>query len=592
MPKVQDADLLQLGGLNSGPPASNIDDTEFSVLENWLPMARGRIKTRPGTVKLTSTAYGEAVTSLFPYSPTTGSWTLIAGTVSGLAKLSGTELVAIPKSGAAYASTNSPWRHRQYKDILYSVREGVGVMQRSDGSYSGDAGIDAPTTAPTVADGGAGNLGAGDYTWVYTYYNEATGQESNYSPASSALTLAASHKASLSAIVPSTNVQVTHIRIYRSLVNQEGAYFFSGQIIASATTYEDNVAQSSLDTRASTGNGVPPSSTHLIEIFGERIWLSDGTSVYFSELGMGESFRSTSVINVFPDDGHTVRVLHAFGARLIVGKSNSVHYITGTDRESFAVTTLADRDGCPAGDSMASGSGYLFWFTGTKVIQSQGSGVRDISTPFIEDLLARIPTAYYHKIRGQVNTKLSLYVLDVPLDDATSNTHRLVFNYESNRWATFRYNSGTEAPSVSQLMYDSDGKEVLYGTFPSTTGHVYDLLSGTTDDGTAFDCTWRTKAFMFQAPGRVHGVRSLSVLTSPAVGASMTFSVFQNHSTTAYKSRIVSIDSDGWKRINLSTMGKLSSLTQFQGVYSGEEEVTMLALATKLVGFMRRPVVL
>lgn len=555
----------------------------MAKLENFYPLAT-RIKRRPGTLALTTTAYDEVITSLFPYTTTVGTWTLIAGALTGIAKLDGMVLVLIPKSGGGvYTSVTTPWLMKQYKGVFYAVRANTGSLKRSNGVVVSDAGISAPASAPTIAQVvGGGSMEAGTRKCVYTYRNSTTGAESNPSDPSNEITLSANDRVDVSAMVNSTDPQVDKKVVYFSLPNQSSEYY-EASIIDNFDLTVSNVDQTitQLGDRASFRNGTPPSLSHLMEIFQERMFLSDGTSVKFSETGKVESYFLTSSIDVFPDDGHSVVALHAFGSRLIVGKSNAVHYITGTGLSTFKVSTLAERDGCASGSSMQSGGGFLFWFTGSKVVISQGVSPKDISEP-IRDLIERINPDAWDKIVGSINTRLSLYFLDVPLDSATSNTHRLAFNYESGAWSTFRYNSSVEAPSVSHLVYDSDTKEQLYGAFPSSN-HLYNLLSGTTDDGAAITAIFRTKAFGFGHNAMRHLIRYVKLLIDPQVASTILLGLYQDLQTTTLRTRSISINRPGWIPVSLSSGERGAMHTQLEGTYSGGPEIEVGGLSFKII---------
>ena len=94
-----------------------------------------------------------------------------------------------------------------------------------------DVGFDTPSTAPTpVAAGSGGSFAAGDYKYVYTFYNGVA--ESNFSPEGS-VTCVASDSVTLT--VPVGPASTTARRIYRTDTN--GEWFFRvGEIEDNTTT--------------------------------------------------------------------------------------------------------------------------------------------------------------------------------------------------------------------------------------------------------------------------------------------------------------------------------------------------------------------
>jgi hypothetical protein len=102
--------------------------------------------------------------------------------------------------------------------------------------------LSAPS-APTVADGGAGSVGAGTYYYAVTYVT-ASG-ETNYGTASSGVTIAASHQVSITNIPTGTSGVVTARKIYRG-TSSSGPF----QLVS---TINNNTATSTADNTASPG---------------------------------------------------------------------------------------------------------------------------------------------------------------------------------------------------------------------------------------------------------------------------------------------------------------------------------------------------
>ena len=138
--------------------------------------------------------------------------------------------------------------------------------------------ITAPATKPTTADGGAGTPN-GSYYHVYTYYDTVNGIESAPSPASTLLTIV-SKKANITAMDISTNPNVTHKRIYRT-VNGGATFYRVDTVTNVTTTYLDNIADSSLGSECGTvGSGVIPPLNNLM-MYNDRAYMAgDLTSPY------------------------------------------------------------------------------------------------------------------------------------------------------------------------------------------------------------------------------------------------------------------------------------------------------------------------
>jgi hypothetical protein len=585
--------LMNLGGgLNEGIPAEHIQDFEFAELENLYPFG-SKLKRRAGTKRLTSTAYSERHTSLFPYKLSVGTWLLLVGSLTGVGKLDGTAVVPLTVSdGQTYASVEDPWHFRQFKDEILAARKSTGTLKRVTQDTIQDAGIAAPSTAPTLADGGAGVVEAGTFYGVVTFYNQTTNAESNPSPVSVALVLGANKRRAWSAIPTSLNGQVNARRLYVTLPNQQGEYYFVAQLNDNTTTtFDDNIIQANLGRTVSFNNGVPPSGVELVEVWRERSWVSDGKDVFFSNVHAGisnpQGFGEFDVIPVYEDDGHKITVLYAFGTVNIVGKTNAVHFITPAGG-GFSLETLSDKHGCIAPLSMKSAERLLFWYQGKNVYLADGSDVRSISTVKIRKTLDRIPDNQKAKAVAAVDSQLGFYYLTVALDSSSTNKVVLAYNYKSDTWTTYPY--PTDAPAFIGDFYDTNSAAILYGVFYDN--HVYQLFTGTKDFDNAIVCKWKGKALGLDKPGVLKASRRLSLL-APQLAENVTLKLFRNGATAPSKTRVVSLDhASEWKRYSLSQPGSPAAAYQLGGEYSGTADFELGGMISEAIVLQRRGKVL
>jgi hypothetical protein len=589
-------ELMSLGGgLVDGIPPEHILDHECDIIQNFIPIGT-RLRARNGsygTTRITSVPYGENVTSLFPFKLSTGMWLLLAGTASGIAKLDGTALVALPVAdGQVYASSAEPWHFRQYKNEVLSVRRATGTMKRVTQDNVMDAGIPAPSVAPTIADGGAGNLDAGDFVPVFTFYNQGTAAESNPSPAGATLTQVADRQLAWSNIGVSLSGQVNARRLYRTLPSQPGEYYFVAQINDNfTTTYVDNVIVANQGRQVSFDNGLPPPGLDLLEIWRERAWVSDGTEVFYSNVFAGisnvQGFGESNHFPVTPDDGHRIRVLHAHGAQLIIGKTNAVHYVIPAGG-GFAREVLSDRHGCVAPFSMKTAERLLFWYSGDNVYRSDGVNVVSISTIKIRKKLDRIPDLMKEKVVAAVLPELSLYILTVSQGSLTQNELMLAYNYKTDVWTTNTLPDGV-CPAFIGDFFDTSYAQVLYAALYD--GHVYQLFNGADDFGTPIEAFVRGKGLGLDRPTFRKGVRRISLLCS-SVPETVFVAVFNDGAggddEQAAAFRSVSLDQGTeWKRISLSTMGNLGMTLQWAVSYAGRSPFELSGVALEAVGFKR-----
>lgn len=121
------------------------------------------------------------------------------------------------------------------------ILDGVNTMQRWDAvsSTTGDAGITAPSSAPTVGTPTTGGASAGDYTCYYRY-KDSDGNVSSMSPPTT-VTAAANDKFSWSGLTLSSQSRVSSIELWRSLVGVPNLVYLITTLNNTGTpTYADD----------------------------------------------------------------------------------------------------------------------------------------------------------------------------------------------------------------------------------------------------------------------------------------------------------------------------------------------------------------
>jgi hypothetical protein len=590
--ELKDFDFLDLGGgVNEGQPWAGINTNEATILENFYPFGR-KLRRRGGTRLITTVAnWDENIFSMFPLKKSTNEWILLVGGATKLGKLSGDTIADLPSVLSIPSGTN-PWCWFQYKDYAYCMREGSTEMLRVDESSWYTAGIAAPSVAPTIAQGAAGALTAADYYAVYTFYNDETGMESNPSPASSKLTLAASKMIDWSGVQTSSNPFVTSRRLYRTLPGQVGEYFYVGSIPNNVnTTYaNEQVIIADMGRAVSFENGLPPTQLRVGTIWKERLFATDGTDLFYSEYLLPECFGEESILSIYPDDGHQIRAVHSYGDRLIIGKTNKIHYLVGADANSFNVLTLSDRHGCMSHFSMQSAEGMLFWYgSGNNFFRSDGNNVVEISTIKLRDTLDSIPDSLAHKVVAAVFPSLSWYVASVPIDDTGYNKRVLVYNYKTDAWTIFKH--PTYAPQFLADFFDENLEQVLYCTNYDGNIYQYNDTSVGTDNGSAIHSKWVGKAENYEAAGYRKFFNEIWINCPRASGETVELQCYNDEETTPYYTRDASLDIGGsaWKPFKFATNGYPGTQIRLGIEYDGEQAIDIEGIHVKVGVLGRRP---
>jgi hypothetical protein len=573
VPRVPITDLG--GSLNQGRPPSELAPNEYTALSNFYQFG-SKLRRRGGMRRLTTAAFTERITGLVSYRPDVpppGGVDMIVAGLTRFGALAGVNFRTLANQGGfAIASSTRRWTLFQYKNILYGIRDQASLV-RSDGITVGPSGIAAPSSAPTLADGGAGSIPAASFKGVYTFYNSATDLESNPSPVSNTLALGANRMINWSGIAVSTNPQVTSRRIYRTLPDQSGEYFLVTEIPNNTETTHngDNTLAQDLDVAVSMVNGLPPPSLLLGTVWKERLFASDGKDLFHSEDGLIEAFDPQAIIPVFPDDGHEIRAIHAYGDRLVVGKTNKVHYLVGSDPETFALLTLTDRHGCISHHTMQSAEGYLFWLGLDNVYRSDGNAVVGIASVKLRTLIEGMDDVAASDAVATIFPTLGWYVLSIP------GYAQLIYNYRTDVWAPVPTLENIQAVgdffdlNRAQDIYVADASGWVYRFHDTTYG--YDDTA--TAMGGAIAASFDSRAFGAEAATK-HVVERAALLCA-RYSEQITLAIISEG--VSLKSRTVSLGYEPrWKPYNLSTRHAAKSQSQLRVTYTG-------ATAIELEGF-------
>lgn len=516
------------GGQVDGEHVTQLQLNQFEHMRNCYAIGK-KLRGRPGAMKVSTTgAYSQNLNSVRTYRPITGNWgadtsNLMLGHQTGFAYLNGTTVTTIT---TALPSSANSWHMRQYKDIMYAAREQTleadSKIRRVTLSGAGDVGIAPPSAAATAVQGGAGPLEAGAYEYVYTYRNSSTGAESNPSPLVS-VTVVANKAVDLSGVTTSANAQVNQRRIYRSIIDSSGIYYYVGDINNNtATTYTDTTSEDDLGDAASYDNDLPPSPIVGIEEFGERLWGWSKNNVYYTRQLFPESWPAENLIPVGVDDNEVIRQCLKDGRakRLLIGRSRSIYEITGTSERNFRLDLVTAEHGVAGPHSMAAAEGLVFFFSGEN-FYALPSGGRDpvvISTPAIRKIIDLIPDAQLERVQVATFPRLTWMTAVVAYDGSSTHKLMLVYNYKTGAWAVFSFAAfGAQAPCFVVEATDSNLVPALYAVIESSsyryvykfTDDVFTDGAGATD-GSVIAVQCRTAGI--SAQGRMVHIKRVGVL--------------------------------------------------------------------------------
>lgn len=613
MPRISKPIPNLAGGRNGGIHPVNIADNEMTDLVNFfvdgdsLAPRRG---TRKQSDRFRDIAYPSddpvnTLLSMFSYLIPDGSeFVFIIGlpdrflklrveegvitTFTGLSRLShfpaGPGVPSLAQYGPpgyptgallSPATTFEHWKFAQVKGIWYAVSESGSRLIRGDDTSFDSAGIEAPTVAPTIADGGAGSMTAADYYAVYTYYNSATADESAPSPTSSVLTLGSGRQVAASALAASTNPQVDTIRIWLTQPGQQGAYFLAGEVANGTASLTFSVTPNELVILLDDTNDVPPAILYDLEVFDDSMFVTDGDFIYKSKYLQYETFDSSDDgIPVSSEDGHKVKMLLAHGKKLVAGKTNRIATFTPTGTGEYTPGVISNKYGIRSKFAAKSVEGALIFYDGFVFRRSDSFGEPyEISGQRIKDIMRDVPADKRDDLFAEVFPRQDLYVVIVPQPNDTVVV--LAYNYkdtQNNPWSLFEFEV---APTFLAEGFDTAGNREIYAI--RTDNSVVELLDENSDhdtdaigNETDINYRWKSKAFQGERPTDLVSVEDLSLLTTQQ-GATAEVQLYNDLAAAPTKTDSLYLFSDRspWKWSSINTKDDDATMVQVGFDYTG-----------------------
>lgn len=371
------------------------------------------------------------------------------------------------------------------------------LMKKDDGTTTAKWGIDAPTATPSVGTTGTGLTGS--YKVKYTYarvVGSSVAHESNPSPASATQVLANQNLA-ISGLTASTDAQVTHIRIYRTLAG--GAeYLFDQQIANGTTTATSSQADTALGSAVETDNDPPPDAGGVVN-WNNQAWIfHDPDNPHY--LWRSKRFRPESVptenfIEIGNADDPIQMCVPQVGLLGVFTRKTKFRII-GSELAGYVDQEAISKRGTPAGLGVtATERGALFvardgiYLTNfldtdeelTNKIERffRGETVNGIS-PINWDAASTIASA----------SSQGRYYVALPTGASTVPDLMGVYSTDTRNWYFYDH------PARS-LLYEEDTDTLTAGF---TDGFVYVLENGTTDAGADIALDIETKDYFGGSP--------------------------------------------------------------------------------------------
>lgn len=398
------------------------------------------------------------------------------------------------EAAIATGLTDAQWsaiKYNQFNDTTQQLFALNGTdRKRITGSSVFEWGITPPEAAPTDAVGALTGL-TGVYKAKVSYARLVSGvvvSDSNLSPASTGETLA---NQSLSVTwVASTDTQVTHVRVWRTLAG--GTLYYHDQDVAiGATTVDTNTADNALGDEEHIDHTRPPTGEVCAGPFFNGVCLIiDSNKLHACLPQQPEYWPATYYVEVGPRQ-HPGRAIVYHGGQIFVLTDLEIWQIQGTDATTFLPIPLQTAYGAfnPFGAISVESMGI--WHIGEDGIYVY-SGGRDkkITQETLDPIFNGQSVGGIPAIENIRDAWLHQYRNVVYFHYDAGNV--IAYQLETGRLSYYQYDEALAAPAT-----DEGNDEFLVS---DASGYIRQLedQSVTTDVGNAIEWEVESKEFMLQ----------------------------------------------------------------------------------------------
>lgn len=370
--------------------------------------------------------------------------------------------------------------------------------KKFDGTDVTGLGITRPS-APTVVDAGVAGNPDGTYEFALSYGNSSTGHESSRSDSTS-VTIT-TNKITVSWATPA-DAQVDQVFLYvrkpavtteffRLIVGVSPAVDASDAFGITADPITVDVTDTQLNALLTLApdtaeNDPPVAGIKAVAFHQSRLFAFDETSMYYSKVGLPESFDPEAVEPINNDDSQ--RVVGGFSAfgTLVIWKGNSTYVLNGTDPDTWQVE-LADP--FIGNSSLASAvfiNGYLYWWSTRGPVRWNGSGtIEPIGETYLSPTVSADALDYSlldHVVAGVDMTRQKV-LFAVPERGTSRNSLILPFNYRTGGWDSDKWDPFDVASMC--VVEDSSGSPwVMMGNY---NGRVFQWWNADLDGARVLD---------------------------------------------------------------------------------------------------------
>jgi hypothetical protein len=512
------------GGLNTKKAAVNMEKSQTPDAQWVYYDDAGAIQTMPGYTAFCAVTSIYGIDGLYSFGKSDGTRYLVAWAGGSMYNISGSTApataVTVPSAQAVYtAGVRVKWVTVENYAVMFN---GQNQPYKYDGSNFVQFGISAPTGTANLY------LGSGALSGTYKYGFSAvnlnrqglTLRECSVGFITTSITAASSNISIRNIPVYPVSAGVDYINIYRNTAGTMGTdisnYWLLTSVTNGVTAYTDSIADTALGlTQPYLDQGPPPIGNHICEYRG-RLFVAGVSSyqmrLYFSEQGEAEIFPSTNWIDVGAGDGYPITAIKAYANNIAIHKNDDqgngsvwILYMPDSSGLSdpsnwYLVKTPAQYssqgDECVVlfSNLMAYLNKYGFFAFADKdvAVSSADSNIGKMAVDShsydIEPDILGLNSSYIKKCTAVVY-KNKIY-LAVPYGQAqTANNRVYVYDFVRASSQDRTVGAWSYAPNPPINNFAVHGGSLFAG---STNGTVYQMDSGYSADGSAYDSYYWT----------------------------------------------------------------------------------------------------
>ena len=407
------------------------------------------------------------------------------------------------EASIATGLTGAQWsgiKYNQFNDTTQQIFALNGTdRKRINGTTVAEWGITAPTAVATLTTSGTGLTGT--YLVKYTYCRKVGSvvvSESNPSDASASQVLA--NQGLSITWTASSDSQVTHVRIYRTL-NAGASYFLDQDVAIGTVTVVSTTADGSLGAAVETDHDRPPLGSFVIgPMFDGTCFIIKDNLLYYCKPKQPEYWPALYFVEVgtphFP--GKTAVIYNGQVYTLTV---NEIYNVIGTGNGTFLPVPMKARTGAQGIFGAVSVHGFGIFHTGPDGVYLFSNGEDRNYTDSMFSPIFRGETVNGIPGVSTMDTAwLLVYGKYLYFGYASSGNdypaNVLAVNLDTGRVAYYIYNDGSNV-QIRCVAIDDTNKRIIVG---DNTGYVrvIENKSVTTDSSTVVSWEAQSKDYTLQ----------------------------------------------------------------------------------------------